>query len=221
MARKPLPDLPGVYYSTINALWEGLPSNNVFSFQVTPAPATGTADVLAANAVAAAIGLNWPAFALIAFHISYLAEKVVTYPLHTPIHPSVEYAFAAPGGKDETIAPGMVAAVISHHVIRRGKGSQTRTYLSPLGNGIIDSTGKEIIEAYRSDLKTAFDTFIAAVATFVADAVVGATVEFVSMSKGTDSGTPPVVVAPAAYQISGSDPELLLSTQRRRMRRNG
>jgi hypothetical protein len=221
MPSRPLPVLAGVYYSTVFGLWEGRPSNNVFTFKVDPAPATGVADVLCANAVCQGIALNWGALANVAFHTSYLATEVHTYPLNTPTHPAVTATMSAAGGMSGAKAPGMVAAVVAHEVVRRGRGSQSRTYFSPMDETAIDASGTEVSGAHITSLQAAFDTFITSVKSFILAAEPTTTVTYVQLSKGTSSGTPPVVVPAQTYDIAASNVEILLSTQRRRMRRNG
>jgi hypothetical protein len=221
MPRRPLPVLPGVYYSIVRGAWEGRPSNNVFTFQVLPTPATGAADVLMADFVGTAIATSWGALANVAFHSTYHASEVQTYPLNTPINPAVVTLLSANGGMSETLTAGMVAAAVAHSVVRRGRGSQSRSSFSPMGNTGIDSTGTQLSTAHRDSMQTAFDNFIAAVKASVLAAAPGTTTNYVQLSKGTSSGTPPVIVAPAVYQIVNSVVELPLTTQRRRMRRNG
>src|SRR5690348_2332851 len=99
MPPRPLPDLPGVYYSIISGAAEGHPSNNTFAFEVTPPPATGAADVAAATAVANAIHTRWPTFCTGSMSQAYTASQVKTYPLHTPTAPAVVVPMTATGGR--------------------------------------------------------------------------------------------------------------------------
>ena len=220
MTSRPLPDLDGVYYAIVEGQWESLPSNNVFTFTVTPPAVTGAADVAVATQVAIAIKNRWAAFADLAFHESYDGVLVKVYPLHTPMHPAVVEAIVAPGGIFGTIAPGMVAAAVAHDVLRRGRGSQSRSSFSPLAATSIDSTGRELSVGYKAALQTAFDNFRSDVLTDVDTAVGGVVTSYVQLSKGTPAPPLPIVVPPQTYDITESRVENLLTTQRRRMRRN-
>jgi len=212
MPPRPLPDLPGVYYSIITGAAEGHPSNNTFAFEVTPPPATGAADVAAATAVANAIHTRWPTFCTGSMSQAYTASQVKTYPLHTPSAPAVVVPMTATGGRFGAIEAIMVAAVVKHNVVRRGKGSQSRSSFSPIVTTDRNAAGTQIVGAYQTSLTADFIAFINGVEADVA-AAVGGSCLYVQMSKGT------VHAAPAAYTISASAAELPLSTQRRRAQR--
>src|SRR5690348_17431368 len=90
MTSHPLPVLAGVYYSIISATAQGHPTNNIFTFQVTPAPVSGAPDVAAAVDVANAIHTRWATFAG-----AVLAPANVTDRKSTRLnssHPSISYA---------------------------------------------------------------------------------------------------------------------------------
>ena len=213
MTSRPLPVLAGVYYSIITGSAFGHPSNNIFTFQLTPAPVTGTADVAAATAVANAIHTRWATFATARLPQSYTASQVKTYPLNTPTAPAVIVPMTVTGGVIGSTAAIMVGAVVKHNVVRRGKGSQSRTTFSPLNQSNVDTTTTTVTSSYQTGLTADFIAFINGVETDVNAAVTGVSTAYVQLSKGTAHA------APAAYIISASAAELKLSTQRRRAQR--
>ena len=92
---------------------------------------------------------------------------------------------------------------------RRGRGSQSRTFISPVGKGNTDVTGKILTTAYAAILQTAFDDLMTGVlADLTTDA--GGVWEMAQLSK---KGTG------AVYPITTNLVQPALSTQRRRQRR--
>lgn len=209
MPSRPLPDVAGGYLSRVAATWEGLPSDNLFAWELLPAPATGSADISAAGDINTAIAAHWPAFAVAFSQNSYATSEVSTYPLHTPTHPAVVLPFVATGTVSGDPSPAPVAALIKHTVVRRGRGSQGRTFLSPFPLNEITADGKSLSSAYIAAVDTAFTTFINAVETDVATAT-GSACFYSQLSK-----IPPGKL----YAIDSSSVEAALSTQRRRTRR--
>jgi hypothetical protein len=211
----PLPVLPGVYYARIEGLVEGFPSSNVFTFQQTPAAATGPADVTVAGQVAFSIAANWQASMLPVLSSLYNMEQVSCYALNTPLAPKVVFADATAGAVTGAITSLSTAVAISHTVSRRGRGSQSRTFLTPVVASQMAADGRELIDTDQAAISTAFGHFITnTLAELVTSA--GPSWEYVQLSKGK-------LPAPvgATFQITGSACERLLSTQRRRVRRSG
>lgn len=214
---RPLPDLPGVYYSTIFATGLGNPSNNIFTFRTLSAPPSGTSDVATAVDVANAIKVRWGTLVAAEFPTDYQVDHIKTYALHTPLSPAVIVPDGTVGLIPAPTGPIMVGAVIKHNVVRRGKGSQSRTTISPIPESGIASDRKTLTTSYQASLSAGFTAFINGV---LADLLTSTslTFEYVQLSKGTahplPGGTPP-----ATYTISGSAVEAKLSTQRRRAQR--
>lgn len=205
----PLPNVAGAYLAQVHGTANGLPMNNLLAWGVTPNPATGTADVDAAQAIADQIAVYWPALATSVLHNAYRGDLVTCYPLHTPTHPAVFAPMTAAGGLSGTIAPAPLAIVVKHSVVRRGRGSQGRNFLSFFSDGAISTDGKSIDDGYRDSVTADWATFISAVETAVSTAV-GATAFFGQLSK---------VGAGHLYTVSASAAESLLSTQRSRAAR--
>jgi hypothetical protein len=210
----PLPDLPGVYYAKIDGAAEGLPSNNIFTFAAVPAPLPGAPDLAFATALSVAISTHWPTFATGVMSQAYTANEVQVYALHSPVSPAVTDGITATGGTIGAISGLMVAKMVRHQVHRRGRGSQSRSSFSPVPASEITADGKSITGATAATLTTDFLAFITAVLTDVNTAT-GATWRYVQLS--FRSATLPA----ATYDITSSNAEALLTTQRRRVRRNG
>lgn len=209
MPSRPLPDVAGGYLARVVASWETLPSDNLFCFRLVPAPASGSADIAAAQAVGDAIAARWNAFTNAVMHNSYVATEVQTYPLHTPSHPAVLSATTALGGQPGDPSAAPLAVLIKHEVVRRGRGSQGRTFCQPFPQSGIAVDGRVLTTAFANSITAAWNTFVTDVCSDVATAV-GATCTFAQLSK-----IPPG----AMYGVNASITELKVSTQRRRAQR--
>lgn len=209
MPSRPLPDVAGGYLARIIATWETLPTDNVFCFRLVPAPATGGADVIAAQAVGDAVALHWNAVAAATLHNSYVATEVQTYPLHSPGHPAVLSTTTAAGGQPGDPSAAPLALLLRHEVVRRGRGSQGKNFLQPFPQSALDADGRTVSAAFANSVTAAWNAFVTAVSADVATAT-GATCTFAQLSK-----IPPG----AMYGVNASLCERLVSTQRRRARR--
>jgi hypothetical protein len=191
------------------ATWETLPTDNVLAWHLVPAPATGAADVAAAQAVGDAVATHWNALATAAMHTSYAASEVQTYPLHTPSHPAVLSTTTAAGGQPGDPSAAPLAVLVKHEIVRRGRGSQGRTFLQPFPQSGIDADGRTISASFADSITAAWSDFVSAVSTDVATAT-GSACFFGQISK----------IPPGAfYAANDSVTERLISTQRRRTRR--
>jgi len=208
MPSRPLPDITGGYLARIIGSWEGLTCDNTFGWRVVPAPASGSADVAAAQALGDAMATRWNAFAAASLHNSYRATEVQVYPLHTPTHPATSSPATSAGALSGDPSAAPLAMLIKHDVVRRGRGSQSHSYVQPFTAAAIDGTGKALINSFRDSITANWNAFIADVVTDAGTAI-GAAVLPVQISK-IPPGTP--------YAISSSECLSRLSTQRRRAR---
>lgn len=210
MALRPLPVLPGTYLARIMGSFNNLPSTNLFCFETTPPAASGPADAAVANSVSTAIAAHWPAFAAAAMPAAYTANEVSTYPLNSPLEPAQVATMTAAGVGTGQLAPATTAIEIRHTVNRRGKGSQSRTFLTPMQVVDVEADGKTLAPSRQNTIESAFVTFISSVLT---DLQAGGGVWlYTQLSKIPPGRT---------FNITSSVVEPLLTTQRRRARRNG
>lgn len=210
MPSRPLPDVAGGYLARIVGTWEGLPADNLFAFHLVPAPATGATDVAAAQSISDAVAAHWNAFAAANLHNSYRASEATCYPLHTPTHPATVSPSTAAGGLSGDVSSAPLSILVNHAVVRRGRGSQSRSFVQPFTAAAIQTDGRSLIDSFRDSTTANWNTFITAVITDV-ELATGATCIYSQLSK-----IPPG----AMFAVQSSNAESRLSTQRRRARRN-
>lgn len=213
---RPLPVLPGVYYGRILGGWEGLPSNNTYCFKATPSPGTELLDREVALSVSTTAATVWQTYMLPVMHNTYGLTGATTYPLGDPISPAQVFDIGGPGTVAGSVAGSPLAVVIRHTVLRRGKGSQGRTYLSPVPLVEITSDGKSIGGTYADTITTAYNNWWGFVTSSLNVTYPTMVFSFVQLGRGRTVPTP---VAPTTYTILESACETALSTQRRRTRR--
>lgn len=207
----PFPVLPGVYYGKIEGQFEGLPCGNIFAFKITPAEVNDAQGVTYANEIAGYLVANWTTTMATIMTNVYTGGSASVYPLGRPTVPAqVATGTWVGGALGGATLPVSTAAVIAHNVMRRGRGSQSRTYISPLSSGQITGDGKNVSSTFQTALATQFTLFKGGVIGDWTAANPTIAMDYVQMSK---KGTG------ASYLIGTSTPELALSTQRRRARR--
>lgn len=212
---RPLPDIPGVYFGRIQGTCEGRPTGNIFTFQTSAPPSPGAADEGVAAAVASALDISWTAFTPTWYPSAYAATEIQVYPLHTPLSPPAIATSGAVGGVSGDLAPFSTAALVRHTVLRRGRGSQSRTSLSPITANHVTPDGISLVSGFLAILTANFGTFMASILSSL-DAGGPGTFSYVQLARGTT-----LHPTPGTFPITGSVGEPLLSTQRRRVRRNG
>lgn len=205
----PLPVLPGVYYSYVLGSFEGLPTGNIFSWEV-PGVALGSLDD-AANAgdISDALAINYAIFAADVMDTTYSGGSVKTYPLGSPLIPAQLGSFVATGRSAEILMSAVHCAVIRHNVVRRGRGSQSSTRVGPISRGDVLSDGITMYGPSRTAMDNAWNTMIASMEAITVTS--GASPVFGQLSKK--------VGAEAFYLITGSETDVKVATQRRRARR--
>lgn len=203
----PLPTIPGAYYGWVQGTVSGRVIRNVFCFQTDTPPATSAADAAASGFVATTLAGEWHTLAtdLSAF---YTATEVVMYPLGHPTLPAFVSTFSSSGSTAGDLAPAQTAALIHHQIYRRGKGSQSRSYIGGLAAASISSDGLSLTNTTRTNLQSDFGIMMSAVLAILNAGAYG-TFDYVQLSKKAGGATYPVV---------SSNVELALATQRRRVR---
>jgi hypothetical protein len=206
----PLPVLPGVFYGTLRGTYDGLPSGNVFCFK--SSNETMSSDVATASAlqVASALTTAWDAHIIALLPSIYLGEVASIYPLQYPLVPAQENTASSTGGASGTVSSMTRVAVIKHNVLRRGRGSQGHTYVSPISDLGMNPDARHLSVAHRDDWQAAYAAFIADV---IGIYEAFAPSEILSYRQLSKKGTG------ATYPIINSQVELAIGSQRRRGRR--
>lgn len=204
----PLPTLPGVYYCIVRGTADARPISNIFVFQTDTPPSTPAADAALSSDVATAVAAHWPGVAA-DLHVSYTGVEVACYPLGHPTLPAFLSSFTGNGVIAGATGLKQVAALVHHTVYRRGKGSQSRTFLSPLSINSLDSTGEQLTSSEHGNLQTDFGTFITGVLAAL-NALSAGFFTYVQLSK-KGAGT--------TYPIVNSTVDILVASQDRRLGR--
>jgi hypothetical protein len=204
----PLPVLPGVYYARVRGEFGGKPSSNVFAFKLDGSPPDEGTDATNAEQVAIALSDNWGFLANAVYNVSYSAIDVQVYPLGHATLPAASQPVVGTGGNGSTQAPSAVALLIKHDVVRRGRGSQSRSFFTPITAPDIEGDGITITPTFVTAVQAAWDTFITSVIADLAAATL--VMDYVQLSK---------LGAGATYAISRSQVETEVSTQRARAQR--
>ena len=203
----PLPVLVGVYYGHLSATSAGLPTGNIFCFKAGLAPSSGTTDLAFAQTIATSLCTNW--VSIMAPHTSntIAGYDSKVYSLGTPLNPAAIGHATGTGALSGDHAPVSAAAVIRHAVMRRGRGSQSHSAISPLMASQITSDGKSLQPGDVTGYTTDWNNFIGAVQADFLAAYSGNSIDYVQLSKKG---------AGATYLITGSSCESLLGTERSR-----
>jgi hypothetical protein len=203
----PLPVLPGVYYGHLTATYLGLPTGNIFTWKADAPPASSSLDSTWAQAIATSMADQWnlQMSALLPAGVHGWTAKV--YPLGHPTLPAAEATSTGTGGASGTVGPVSCAYVIRNRVLRRGRGSQSHSLISPVLDNFLTSDGISVTGAAQTSLTNAYQAFVAAVEADFAAAITGHEIVHVQLSK-KGAGT--------TYDIIGSECEALLGTARAR-----
>ncbi len=203
----PLPVLAGVYYCHLTGTNAGLPTGNIFTFKASVAPSDAVTDQTWAQEIANDLPLEWSTTVGPAYPNDVTGWDCRVYALGHPVLPAV-FGHTAGGGADTGIlAPVSAAAVIRHSVMRRGRGSQSHSAISPLPAGAITDDGRSLTEGFRVALTEEFNNCIEQTIADFAAFTGGASISYVQLSK-LGSG--------ATYPITSSSAETLLGTERSR-----
>ena len=203
----PLPVLPGVYYCHLTGTNAGLPTGNVFTFLASVPPVDAVVDQAWAQEIANDIPLEWSTTVGPAYPNDVAGWDCRVYALGHPVLPAV-FGHTTGGGADTgLLAPVSAAGIIRHSVMRRGRGSQSHSAISPLPQGAISDDGRSLTDGFRVALGEEFNNFIEAVIADFSAFTGGAAISYVQLSK-LGSG--------ATYPITSSSAETLLGTERSR-----
>lgn len=203
----PLPVLPGVYYGRVTAKYLGLTTGNIFTFKSAAAPADSATDKDYADTIATALAHQWNLKMSSELPADVHGWDSKVYPLgHAALPASTAHADGT-GTVTGQVAAVSTAAVIKNSVLRRGRGSQSHSLISPIGRTFMTDDGLNLKAANQLDLTNQFQAFIAAVEADFTAAFSGASISYVQLSKKGSGAT---------YAITSSVCEALLGTARAR-----
>jgi hypothetical protein len=156
----PLPVLAGVYHTIVRATAGGRPITNIFHYQRSGVTLGDTNDGIYANAVALAVATRWGEQVGGIFSTDYTGSEVQVYPQGSPLLPASISTWTDTGGRAFDTAYKQVAALVHSSVSRRGKGSQSRSFLSPISNRDMTANGEQLTDAFRISTEAAFNQFV-------------------------------------------------------------
>jgi hypothetical protein len=199
-----------VYYARIEAHADARPVSNIMTWTINHTPATPLEDTGYAQQLAAQIANEWPTIANDLLASVYVGEQVAVYPLGSPLVPAQLHALVAPGGRVPTARHFLqVAGLIKHTVIRRGKGSQGRTFLSPLADIDISVNGDQMNAPWIANAQSDWTAMINHITTNLGT-ITGFTWQYAQLHKKAPGAT---------FPIFSSTAETLITSSRRRLGR--
>lgn len=213
MVAHPLPQIAGAYYVRVEGQADSKPVSNVLTFLRQARPTPDPDDFAAATQLATEVTSFWPQLASDALHTVYTGNEVVVYALNSPLMPAIRTPLVAPGGRIGPMSFIQVAGIVKHVVSRRGKGSQSRTFLSPLSDSDITVNGDQVSSGWTSRVNADWAALIGGTISAMNSAFPGPW-SYVQLSKQTFAG-----VYGRTFQITASGAETLISSQRRRLGR--
>jgi hypothetical protein len=203
----PLPTIEGAYYAHLQMVYNSLPSGNIFTWSAGPGVVTPEEDYALALDIATYMAASWLDTLMPLYPDSVHGQRVRVYALGHPLVPAAEAPLVGTGGTASTMAPVSAAAVIKHTVVRRGRGSQSHSAISPLATSKITGDGTSLTDAAQLSFSEEFGDFIGEVQAAWIAAHPEEALAYVQLSKKG---------AGAIYPITGSACEKLLGTERSR-----
>jgi len=206
----PLPTLPAVYYGQVWGTYQGRRTGVVVTLKANTSSATAAGDLVRCQVVAQALtdGWNTTIGPMLPNDVTGWDSRV--YGLEFPTNPAAIAHTAGHGAGGVSAEPTVVTAVIRHTVLRRGRGSQSHSSISPLIAGTISSDGETVTAGPVAAFTTEWGNFIGGIQAATAAAATPFTVNYVQLSrKGVG----------ATYPITSSFCDVLPGTERSRTAR--
>lgn len=207
MPSHPLPVLGGVFYARVNAIANLKPVSNILVFKKDGISVGDANDAVNSSHVATAIGTWWPFLAASLLHQSYVGVNVQCYPLGSPALPPFVSAMTAAGGSTTTSSFLQVAGVVKHNIYRRGRGSQGRTFLSPVGTDQVGTDGITMTSTWVTNATSHWSSLITNVLVDLGIASSG-TWSYVQLSRLGTGATYPVVNSIGEANVGSQDRRL-------------
>ncbi len=212
MPPAPLPIIAGAYYARIEATCDTKQITNIVAFRKAGVALADPTDTANALAVTTAIIARWPIMAN-ELHVSYTAVQVATYALGSPLVPAQVAPLVMTGASPGTEHFKQVAGRIKHTVTRRGRGSQHSSYISPMSADDVTSNGEQVTSGWRTSAAADYTAFVSNTLLDLAGSSPG------TWTHGQVSKFQNKVLTPNFFPIVASVPQLLVSSQRRRLGR--
>ncbi len=203
----PLPVLVGVYYARIFGDNSGLPTGNIVTWKAQTAPSSVAVDQAYAQTIADSMTANWTTTMGPIYPNDVGGWNSHVYALGSPTLPAVTGFTSGSGASTQPLAPVSAAAIIRHSVMRRGRGSQSHSAISPLTIDQVTSNGRGLDPGFITGYTTEWNNFIGQVQADFATAYPANAIDYVQLSKKGSGAT---------YPITGSNAETLLGTERSR-----
>lgn len=177
----PLPVIPGTYYGSVIGAVGAEKVTNTLCFHLPGLSINDPADAANALTVATAVGTHWGT-ALSHVADDYFATEARFYPLGSATLPAYSSFFGSGGGASGPTTLLQACFVLSHSVVRRGRGSQGLTRLGPVKATQIISPGNNFAASEVAFVQSDYALFISDTLTALATAVPGPW-EYVQLSK--------------------------------------
>lgn len=205
-----LPTIVGAFFGTLEGECNTLPYGNTFCFQ-SPEAADTPADAFAkALTIATSLVNQFGTHFMDKIALGYSGSTAKIYALQYPTLPAAEFTGANSGGLVADLAGVTVAAVVKHTVARRGRGSQSRSYLGPLTLTQLGVAQRETTSGTRTGFTTSWQAMIDGVVSDYDAAYSPQSIVYSQLSR---------IGAGATHPIVSSATELAVGYQRRRARR--
>lgn len=199
-----LPTLPNVFYSQVWGTYLGRRTGVVCTFRATTSSGGAPADLVRAQVIAQALTDAWNTT------IGPMLPNAVTgwnsrvYGLGFPANPPALGFTSGHGAGGVSSEPIVVTAVIKHNVLRRGRGSQSHSSISPLIAGSVIADGSLLDAGPVSAFTTEWLNFIGDVQASTAAAPTPFDVDYVQLSKKGAGATYPIISS-ACETIPGTE----------------
>lgn len=205
----PLPVIPAVYYSSLFGSYLGRRTGSIFTWKATVSATTASADLVRCQVLADALTASWDTTMRPLYPSPVIGWDSRVYGLEFPTNPAALGHTTGNGAGGALVAGAPCAAVIRHSVLRRGRGSQSHSAISPLPKNALSDDGTSVLPGPAGNLTAEFENFVAAVVTATQAAPAPFTVELVQLSKKHAS----------TFPITSSVCETLVGTERSRTAR--
>jgi hypothetical protein len=206
----PLPTLPRVYYGQVWGTYLGRRTGVVVAFKAADSATTAAFDLERCGVIAQALTDKWNDTIGPMLPNAVLGWDSRVYGLEFPTNPAATAHTTGHGAGGVDSEPTVVTVVIKHSVLRRGRGSQSHTSISPLIAGTISGDGETVNPGPVAAFTAEWGDFIGEVQAAALASANPFSIDYVQLSKKGSGAT---------YPIVGSFAETIPGTERSRTAR--